>query len=96
MRDGGEGMIGVEGPCPDCGTRVGQLHDLGCLKERCPFCLGQLPLCDCIYGVLALNPEERMVVEEFIDHMEEPLHGIMLRWRSALKCKGRIPFGSEP
>jgi hypothetical protein len=46
--------------------------------------------------VLALNPEEREVVEEYIDDMEEPLHGIMMRWRSALEAKGRIPFGSEP
>jgi hypothetical protein len=89
-------MTEPEGACPDCGTQIGQLHDRGCLKERCPFCLGQLPLCDCIYDVLALNLEEREVVEEYIDDMEEPLHGIMMRWHSALERKGRIPFGSEP
>jgi hypothetical protein len=89
-------MIESERICSDCGTKFGQLHDLGCLKERCPFCSGQLPLCDCIYDVLALNPKEREVVEDYIDDMEEPLHGLMMRWRSALEDKGRIPFDSEP
>ena len=86
----------LDQPCSDCRATTGQLHDLGCLKERCPFCLGQLPLCDCIYDVLALNPEEQKVVEGFIDDMEEPLHGIMMRWHAALARKGRFPFGPEP
>lgn len=83
-----------ERTCSDCGAQLGQLHDRGCLYERCPYCMGQLPLCDCIYEVLELNPEERVVVEEYIDDMEEPLHSIMM-WRSTLDRKGRIPFGSE-
>jgi len=89
-------MLDRERACSDCGAGFGQLHERGCLKERCPFCAGQLPLCDCIFRVLELNQEEREVVEEYIDDMEEPLYGIMYRWRSVLERKGRIPFGSEP
>jgi hypothetical protein len=82
--------------CSDCGVELGQLHDLGCLKERCPFCFGQLPICDCIFNLLDLNRAEREVVEEFIDDLEEPLYGIMKRWRATFDDKGRIPFGMEP
>jgi len=89
-------MAKPERTCSDCGTKIGELHDRGCLKERCPFCFGQLPLCDCIFVVLDLNPAEREIVEEYIDDMEEPLQSIVLRWRSVLDGKGRIPFGSEP
>jgi hypothetical protein len=41
--------------CPDCGVRSGELHDLFCLKERCPFCGGQLASCDCARNVLKLS-----------------------------------------
>ena len=81
--------------CSDCGVELGQFHDRACLKERCPFCGGHVPLCDCIFSQLDLNPEEREVVEEFIDDLEEPLFSIMQRWRAKLDDKGRIPFGKE-
>ena len=44
--------------CLDCGVRIGELHDLFCTKERCPFCGGQLISCDCIRNVLKLSEEE--------------------------------------
>jgi hypothetical protein len=34
-------------PCPDCGAAEGKLHEPRCDRDRCPFCGGQLLLCDC-------------------------------------------------
>lgn len=81
--------------CPDCGAAWGQLHEPFCLKERCPYCRGQLATCDCIFVALGLSDEERKVVEDYIDDSVEPLKGICARWRQALQQKGRIPFGAE-
>ena len=81
-----------EATCRDCGTRSSRLHDLFCLRERCPFYGGQLATCECIYQVLALDADERSAVEEYIDDSVEPLAGIMERWKAALDAKGRLPF----
>jgi ankyrin repeat protein len=78
--------------CPDCGARNGQLHDLFCLKERCPFCGRQLATCDCIARVLHLSDEEHRALEEFVDDTVPPLSSILQRWRDTLNSKGRIPF----
>jgi hypothetical protein len=36
--------------CHDCGAMEGEIHELGCDMERCPFCAGQLICCDCGAG----------------------------------------------
>jgi hypothetical protein len=77
--------------CPDCEAASGQMHEFFCSKERCPFCEGQLISCGCIATVLKLNDEERRVVELYEDDSEEPLAGIIQRWKRALAEKGRIP-----
>jgi hypothetical protein len=82
--------------CLDCGVRSGELHDLFCLKERCPFCGGQLASCDCIRKVLKLSDFERQALDEYIDDSVPPLSDIMQRWRDALASKGRIPFEAFP
>jgi len=41
------GMGGERISCPDCGCDEGDLHDLLCEFEECPFCGGQLISCDC-------------------------------------------------
>src|SRR2546423_15077109 len=78
--------------CPDCEVRNGDLHDLFCTKERCPFCSGQLASCGCIRDVLKLSEEERRVLDEYIDDSVPPLSDIMQRWREALDRKGRVAF----
>ncbi len=81
--------------CRDCGVAWGQLHQLFCTKERCPFCGGQLASCSCIFTILGLNDVERMAVENYVDDSTEPLRGIVARWKQALAQKGRVPFGGS-
>lgn len=82
--------------CPDCGAEEGKLHDLFCLKERCPFCGGQLATCDCVRTVLKLAGEELRAVDEYIDDSVPPLSDIVKRWKQALEQKGRVPFKAYP
>jgi hypothetical protein len=78
--------------CPECGCRSGELHELFCLKESCPFCENQLVGCGCIKTVLQLSPEEQQVVDDYEDDSEDPLRGICKRWERALQRKGRVPY----
>jgi ankyrin repeat protein len=82
--------------CLDCGVQSGELHDLFCFKERCPFCSGQLATCDCIRTILKLSDSELKALDEYIDDSVPPLSDIMQRWKSALDKKGRIPFRAFP
>jgi ankyrin repeat protein len=82
--------------CPDCDVRAGELHDLFCLKERCPFCGGQLASCNCISNVLKLSDSDQRALDEYVDDSVPPLSNIMEQWRDALNKKGRIPFEAFP
>jgi len=82
--------------CDDCQVEDGDLHELFCTRERCPFCGGQLISCNCLPEVLHLNETERRVVDEYVDDEVEPLKSIMARWKSTLGEKGRVPFRSTP
>jgi hypothetical protein len=82
--------------CLDCDAEPNNFHEPFCLKERCPFCDGQLATCDCIIDVLDLNEQERTAVEEYVDDSAEPLKTICGRWFAALDEKGRIPWLSGP
>lgn len=93
IRPGNRHMIET---CPDCGVRTGELHDLFCLKERCPFCGGQLASCDCIRSVLKLSNTEGEALDKYIDDSVPPLSDVMRRWREALDAKGRVPFEAFP
>ncbi len=81
--------------CRDCRCQEGELHELFCTKELCPFCHTQLVSCRCIHTVLGLTPEESRAVDEYVDDFQEPLKSIVDRWKRALVAKGRIPFGED-
>ena len=81
--------------CADCRCKYGDLHELYCSKELCPFCHGQLASCECIHKELNLSEEESNAVYEYIDDYEEPLKTIVKRWEIALNKKGRIPLGED-
>lgn len=67
--------------CPACHSRSGQLHELGCPVEICPWCGGQLIGCDCRYEQLGL---ESITTEEELNLFE-----------AKLEERGRIPFSRE-
>jgi hypothetical protein len=67
--------------CGECGCSEGQLHELGCFWEVCPFCGEQLVWCNCIYEILDLRDDS----DELTPEQEE-------RWLEALTKKGRRPF----
>ena len=77
--------------CDDCGAGEGDLHEIFCTRERCPFCGGQLISCGCISSVLELSPEEQQALDDYIDDSVDPLKSVNERWVKALEKKGRIP-----
>lgn len=69
--------------CHDCGCKEGEIHELGCDMERCPFCGEQLITCGCFYWILGVEPDKETDEDE-------------KRWVEILKRKGRIPYISYP
>lgn len=77
---------------PSCRVAPGELHEPICNRELCPFCGDFITTCDCIFDVLSLNEDERILVEEFEDDSVEPLRGICDRWFAAVNAKGCVPY----
>lgn len=73
--------------CHDCGAREGEIHELGCDMESCPFCGGQLLSCDCCYEKLGIDHSEGTWTYK---------HGLTKKqgkaWLALLQKKGRIPY----
>jgi len=70
-----------EDVCPACYAATGELHELGCPVEVCPWCGGQLVHCSCRYdqlGLDAISSEEELLQLEVI-----------------LEERGRIPYAPE-
>ncbi len=67
--------------CPACAVKEGELHELGCPVEICPWCDSQFTYCNCRFEKLGLDEIES---EEDLDRLE-----------IILNEKGRIPFSSE-
>lgn len=67
--------------CPACGVEVGDFHQLGCPVEICPWCDGQLSVCNCRFDQLGVD---EITDESDIDRLEVLLND-----------KGRIPFSAD-
>ncbi len=70
--------------CPACSVAEGEIHQLGCPVETCPWCEGQLSYCNCRFDKLGVG---EIVGESELDLLE-----------IILNEKGRIPFskGESP
>lgn len=77
--------------CHDCNCREGELHHYDCDMERCPFCGGQLIICDCCYKLLNIDapPGTWAYKHGLTDEQEK-------QWIRMLEEKGRIPWLSVP
>jgi hypothetical protein len=82
--------------CHDCGVTEGQLHELGCDMEYCPFCGEQLITCDCPYDSLGLrDPRLYTAATAYLPPSiyEEGLSEVQgAQWEAELTRKGRIPY----
>lgn len=67
--------------CIVCAVQQGELHEFGCTVEICPWCDGQLSICNCRF--------EQLGIEEITS--EEELEKL----RSLLEQKGRVPFSKD-
>ena len=67
--------------CPACHAVVGEVHELGCPLEICPWCGGQLIHCDCRFEQMGLDG---LTSEAELDQFE-----------ALLEERGRIPFSPE-
>jgi len=78
---GYEPLQGEENVCPACHTATGELHELGCPVEICPWCGGQLIQCHCRF--------EQLELEEIADEQD------LERLETLLNQKGRIAYSPE-
>jgi len=67
--------------CPACQAATGELHELGCPVEICPWCGGQLVHCDCRF--------EQLGLDELADESD------LLRFEELLNQQGRIACSPE-
>lgn len=67
--------------CPACHAVAGEVHELGCPVEICPWCGGQLINCDCRFEQMGLDG---LTNEAELDQFE-----------ALLEERGRIPFSPE-
>lgn len=86
--------------CRDCGAKEGQLHQLGCDMEKCPFCGNQLISCDCLYEKLGLCDHEKYTNETaFLPpeiYSNGPDEAQWDQFEKMLNEKGRFPYIRYP
>lgn len=87
--------------CPGCGAPEGSLHNRGCLKEKCPFCFGQLVCCSCIYVHFGYKPQPLAAGHPTMGLPKEVFdNGLpddqVDEWDALVTRHGRIPFFSFP
>jgi hypothetical protein len=78
--------------CRDCGCLEGELHELGCFQEKCPFCGHQLQTCNCFMEHISPRPGSRRVVGRVVDAFDGMTTAQEAEWERALGREGRIPF----
>ena len=67
--------------CPACHAETGELHELGCPIELCPWCGAQLVLCSCRF--------DKLEVESLSSEKD------LIRFEEILNEQGRIPYSPE-
>ena len=67
--------------CPACHAATGEMHELGCPVELCPWCGGQLIGCNCRF--------EQLEKDEIADEQD------LVRFEELLEQKGRVAYSSE-
>jgi hypothetical protein len=86
--------------CASCDVEEGQLHELFCEYERCPFCGGQLASCECSYEKLGLLDRSKFTEATSFLPPEIYEHGLPEdledKWCELLESKGRVPFIKYP
>jgi hypothetical protein len=76
-----EPMDSDENICPACHAATGELHELGCPVELCPWCGGQLVHCSCRF--------EKLEVDSLSGEKD------LVRFEEILNEQGRIPYSPE-
>jgi len=74
--------------CPACHAVTGELHELGCPVEVCPWCGGQLIGCSCRFDRLGIEVMSNTDVDRFADILNE-------RGRIAYSPDQRPTFADE-
>ncbi len=67
--------------CPACHAATGEVHELGCPVEICPWCGGQLIGCGCRF--------EQLEQDEIVDERD------LNRFEELLEQKGRVAYSPE-
>ncbi len=77
--------------CSDCEAAVGELHELFCLKERCPFCGHQLATCGCISTVLELDADDARPSKSTRMTRPNRSGALSARWKAAMQTERAHP-----
>ena len=85
-----------------CGVKEGELHELGCDMEICPFCSEQLISCGCCYIKLGFNYDSgfdgNFKSKTLFDGLPRDIYENGLtsklynKWIKILNKRGRIPY----
>jgi hypothetical protein len=82
--------------CRICDAEEGELHNFfWCILEICPFCGGNLCLCDCIYDMCGLRSARYQEKHAFLSRevwRNGPPNEICEEFKTMVLHKGRVPY----